>query len=143
MVRGPAATRTSHDGGPSILGRGARVRGRIGGDGDLRVEGQIEGDVVVSGELSIEEGGAITGDVGAASVVVGGALRGDVDARGPVAVRATAEVEGNLSGSEVSLEEGASFHGRIDAEFDLPAELAGHDGGKAAQPAAAGRGGRR
>ena len=75
MVRGPAATRgvsggVAHGGRAgtpsegSVLGRGARVRGRIGGEGDLRVEGQVEGDVVVSGELSIEEGGAITGDVG-------------------------------------------------------------------------------
>jgi hypothetical protein len=29
-----------------------------------------------------------------------------------------------MGGAEVSLEEGASFFGRIDAEFDLPAELA-------------------
>ena len=55
--------------------------------------------------------------------MVSGTLEGDVDARGPVALRATAEVEGNLSGAEVSIEEGASFHGRIEAEFDLPAEL--------------------
>jgi len=141
MVRGPAAARgVSHDGEPSVLGRGARVRGRLGGDGDLRVERQVEGDVVVSGELSIEEGAAITGDVGAASVVVSGALKGDVDARGPVALRATAEVEGNLSGAEVSMEEGASFHGRIDAEFDLPAELGG---AVTTHPTATGRGGRR
>jgi cytoskeletal protein CcmA (bactofilin family) len=134
MVRGPAAARgVSGDEGPSILGRGARVRGRIGGDGDLRIEGQVEGDVVVSGELSIEEGAAVTGDVGAASVLVSGALRGDVDARGTVAVRASAEVEGNLSGAEVSIEEGASFHGRIEAEFDLPAELAPQETGRGAR----------
>ncbi len=69
-----------------------------------------------------------------------GALKGDVDARGPVALRATAEVEGNLSGAEVSMEEGASFHGRIAAEFDLPAELGG---AVTPHPAATGRGGRR
>ena len=87
MVRGPAAARgVSGDArpggratcrGPSILGRGARVRGRIGGEGDLRVEGAESRATWSSpGELSIEEGGAITGDVGAASVVVGGALQG-------------------------------------------------------------------
>ncbi len=55
MVRGPATAQArgaSHDGEASVLGRGARVRGRIGGDGDLRVEGQVEGNVVVSGELT-------------------------------------------------------------------------------------------
>ena len=51
MVRGAAAARgTSDDGGPSILGRGARVRGRIGGEGDLRVEGPVEGNVAIRGD---------------------------------------------------------------------------------------------
>jgi cytoskeletal protein CcmA (bactofilin family) len=119
MVRGPAAARSTSDDGASILGRGARVRGRIGGEGDLRVEGQVEGDVTITGELTIDEGASVTGDVGAGAVVIGGALRGDVTARGAVTVQATAQVEGNLGGAEVSLEEGASFHGRIDAQFDL------------------------
>lgn len=130
MLRGSAAARstTSETGdtsepGESTLGRGARVRGRIEGEGDLRVEGQVEGDVRVSGQLAIEEGAAITGDIEAAAVVIGGALTGDVASRGAVTVRATAQVRGNLGASEVSLEEGASFHGRIEAEFDMPVEL--------------------
>jgi cytoskeletal protein CcmA (bactofilin family) len=125
MARAQTARSTNDDeGAASILGRGARVRGRVAGDGDLRVEGQIEGDVAISGELTIDEGAAVNGNVGAGSVVVAGTLEGDVDASGPVAIRATAKVNGNMGGAEVSLEEGASFHGRIDAEFDLPAELA-------------------
>ena len=61
-------------------------------------------------------------------MLVGGALTGDVAATGAVVIRATARVEGNMSGAEVSLEEGASFSGRIEAEFDLPAELEGRQG---------------
>jgi len=64
--------------------------------------------------------------VGASAVAIGGTLRGDVSARGVVTVRATADVEGDLGGAEVSLDEGASFHGRIEAEFDMPAELGSH-----------------
>lgn len=107
----------------SVLGRGARVRGRINGEGDLRIEGNVEGDVNVSGDLSIEDGAAVTGDVTAGAVVIAGGLKGDVSARGAVTIQATAKVEGNMGGAEVSLEEGASFSGRIEAEFDLPAEL--------------------
>jgi cytoskeletal protein CcmA (bactofilin family) len=130
MVRGAAAARgTSDEAGASVLGRGARVRGRIGGEGDLRVEGEVEGDVTISGELTIDEGASVSGDVGAGAVIVGGTLKGDVAARGQVTVRATAQVEGNLAGAEVSLDEGASFHGRIDAEFDMPAELTGASAG--------------
>jgi cytoskeletal protein CcmA (bactofilin family) len=126
MARGSAVerSRTSETSeSTSVLGRGARVRGRVSGDGDLRVEGQIEGSVALSGELSIDETGSITGDIDAASVTIAGVLLGNVVARGAVTIRAGAKVEGNMGGAEVSLEEGASFDGRIEAEFDLPAEL--------------------
>jgi cytoskeletal protein CcmA (bactofilin family) len=109
----------------SVLGRGTRVRGRIQGDGDLRVEGAIEGDVSVSGELLIDEGAEVQGNIDAAVVTIGGALTGDVASRGGIVVRASAKVSGNLGSPEVSLEEGAEFSGRIDADFDLPAELLG------------------
>jgi cytoskeletal protein CcmA (bactofilin family) len=124
MARPVTRSSATSSGEASVLGRGARVRGRISGEGDLRVEGEVEGDVTVSGDLVIEHGGSVVGDVGAASLVILGALKGDVDARGPVAVRAGASVEGDLSGSEVSLEEGAAFRGRIAADFELPPELA-------------------
>jgi cytoskeletal protein CcmA (bactofilin family) len=148
MVAGRAAARSTaseasslSERAESILGRGARVRGRVSGDGDLRVEGSVEGDVRVSGQLAIEEGGSVTGDVEAAVVVIGGALTGDVAASGAVAVRAGARVVGDLAGAEVSLEEGASFEGRIDAELDLPPELQPSlPSGAPRPPNAAGRG---
>ncbi len=126
MARGSAVerSRTSETSeSTSVLGRGARVRGRVSGDGDLRVEGQIEGGVTLSGELAIDETGSITGDIDAASVTIAGVLLGNVVAHGAVTIRAGARVEGNMGGAEVSLDEGASFVGRIEAEFDLPAEL--------------------
>jgi cytoskeletal protein CcmA (bactofilin family) len=131
MARGSAVqrSRTSEtNDATSVLGAGARVRGRVSGEGDLRVEGQIEGDVTLSGELSIDEAGSITGDVDATSVTIAGALTGDVVARGIVTIRASAKVSGNMGGAEVTLEEGASFAGRIEAEFDLPAELSPRQG---------------
>ncbi len=123
MARSTAAPTDVNEGTESILGRGTRVRGRIRGDGDLRIEGAVEGDVAISGDLTLEEGGTVKGDLQGATVTVSGELHGDVSARGAVLVRAGAKVSGNLGGSEVSLEEGASFEGRIEAELDLPPEL--------------------
>lgn len=131
MARGPAVTQSNtSDGDESVLGRTARVRGRVGGEGSLRVEGTIEGNVAVGGDLAVEEGASITGDVEARGVTISGALTGDVAARGAVAIRSTAKVAGNMGGSEVSLEEGAAFTGRIEAEFELPPELVTRQGGR-------------
>jgi cytoskeletal protein CcmA (bactofilin family) len=120
MARSTATSaNVTRDGTESVLARGTRVRGRIRGDGGLRIEGYEEGDVAVTGDLAIEEGASIKGDVQASGVTIGGELAGDVTARGAIVVRATAKVAGNLGGTEVSLEEGASFEGRMDADFDM------------------------
>lgn len=127
---GTSAAQTHSDAGESVLGRGTRVRGRVHGDGALRVEGAIEGGVQVSGDLEIDDGGSVAGDVEAGAVTIGGQLTGNASARGPITIRASARVTGDMLGAEVILEEGAVFTGRIEAEFDLPAELTGRPGGR-------------
>lgn len=108
----------------AVLGRGLRVRGRVRGEGDLRVEAQIEGDVVVSGALQLEDGASIHGGVEAASLVVAGTLEGDVSARGTIAITASGSLRGDVSAAELSLDEGGTFVGNVDADFDLPKAIA-------------------
>jgi cytoskeletal protein CcmA (bactofilin family) len=112
----------------AVLGRGAHVKGRISGDGDLRVDGAVEGDVALRGALTVSEGATITADVQATSVVVEGAVEGDIAASETVSIRSSAQVTGDIRGATISIEEGASVSGRIDADFDLPAELGGKGG---------------
>lgn len=131
MAQGAAAAPHSPSAATdSVLGRASRVRGRVHGDGALRVEGAIEGDVQVSGDVEIDDGGSVTGDVEAGALTVSGQLTGNASARGPITIRATARVAGDMLGAEVVLEEGAAFTGRIEAEFDLPAELTGRPGSR-------------
>jgi cytoskeletal protein CcmA (bactofilin family) len=123
-----AQTRTGTRGGgqEARIGSGARVRGRIHGEGDLLVEGQVDGDLAIRGDLTIAEGGSITSKaVEAQSVTIAGTLEGDVAASGPVRLVAGARVRGNLRGSAVAIDEGARFSGRLDCEFELPPELGG------------------
>jgi cytoskeletal protein CcmA (bactofilin family) len=109
---------------PAVLGKGLRVRGRIRGDGDLRVEGAVEGDVLVSGALELGAGSTIQGAVQAASIVVSGALEGDLAAEGPVAISASGRVRGDVKATALTLDEGAVFVGRVETDFDLPDAIA-------------------
>jgi cytoskeletal protein CcmA (bactofilin family) len=121
-----ARTTTRSDGQGARIGSAARVRGRIHGDGDLVVEGHVEGDLAIRGDLTIADGGVVTcKTVEAQSVTIGGTLEGDLAATGPVRLVAGAKVRGNLRGSAVAIDDGARFSGRLDCEFDLPAELGG------------------
>jgi cytoskeletal protein CcmA (bactofilin family) len=121
----------SGDGREAIIGRTTRVRGRVSGDGDLLIEGNVEGDIAVGGDLTIAEGGRATSSIEAGAVTLRGELEGNVQARGVVRIEASARVRGDIQGESVALEEGAEFTGRLDAAFELPAELGGSSGGDA------------
>lgn len=123
-----ARTSRSQASGEAVIGPGTRVRGRITGDGDLVIEGTVEGDVSVRGDLVVAQGGRATSTVEAQSVTLRGELDGDVRATGMVRIEAGARVRGDVQGESVALEEGAEFVGRLDASFELPAELSGATG---------------
>jgi cytoskeletal protein CcmA (bactofilin family) len=103
----------------SVLGAGSKVTGRVSGDGSLRIEGSVRGDVQLNGDAEIASGGSVEGNVQADAVEIGGSLQGDVNARGPVAIRAGAVVRGELKGSEVSIEPGSRISVRLDTELEL------------------------
>lgn len=103
----------------SALGAGTRVIGRISGHGGLCIEGNVRGDVQVSGEAEIAAGAGVEGSIYAEVVEVAGSVMGDIHARGPIAVRSGALVHGELRGSEVSIEPGSRVSVRLDNEFEL------------------------
>jgi len=114
------------------IGGAARIRGRVHGEGALVVEGRVEGDVALRGDLTIAEGATVTGGtVEAHAVTIAGTLEGDVAASGAIRIAGPARVRGNLSGKSISIEDGATYSGRIDCEFDLPPELGGASRGDA------------
>lgn len=114
----------------AVIGRTTRVRGRVSGDGDLMVEGSVEGDISLQGDLVVGEGARAASNVDAGAVTVRGELEGDVNARGVVRIESSAKVRGDMHGESIAIEEGAEYQGRLDAKFELPAELGGSGGGK-------------
>jgi cytoskeletal protein CcmA (bactofilin family) len=122
MAQARSASRGTSD-ARGVIGASARVRGRISGDGHLLVEGQVEGDIAIRGDLVIADGASAASNVDAQSVTVQGTLEGDVTARGAVKIASGARVVGNMHGEHVSIDEGAQFKGRLDCEFELPDEL--------------------
>ena len=66
--------------GESILAAGLTIEGKIEGSGNFRVVGRFKGTVKVNGELTIEPGAFIEGEITAESVLVAGDVRGQIAA---------------------------------------------------------------
>ena len=98
-----------------VLGRAVVVRGDLSCDGDLVVEGTVEGFVLVrDGNLEIAPHAEVLADMRATRVVVKGRVRGAISATERIELTPTAVVDGNLSASRVVLADGARFNGAID-----------------------------
>ncbi len=121
-----AQARTTNRESVGRIGSAARIHGRIHGDGDLVIEGHVDGNVALRGDLTVAEGAVVLSElIEAQSVTVAGTLKGEVTASGAVRIAAGAAVQGNLRGSSISIAEGAQFSGRLECEFDMPPELGG------------------
>lgn len=102
-----------------ILGKGLVFRGELTGEGDLQVQGQLEGKINVTGTVVILEGASIQADVSATEIVVGGVVRGNLSASGRVEVLSTGHLVGDVRGKVLVVREGAALNGKINVEAPL------------------------
>ncbi len=64
----------------SIIASGLSIEGKIVGAGHVRVAGKFKGDVQVEGNLHIDAGARVEGQVRASEVIVTGELQGNTRA---------------------------------------------------------------
>ncbi len=98
----------------SVLGPTLRFKGELRADEDFTLQGQIEGSIHHSQNLTIGPDGVVKGDSRALTIVVEGTVEGDMYALESISVRATARINGNLFAPRIAIAEGATFNGRID-----------------------------
>src|SRR5690349_17543822 len=90
-------TNSSEEGNDeTLVGPAIAIRGRIDGEEDLRVEGRIEGSIVLTETLYVEPSGVVIAEVEARDVVVSGIIIGDVTAANCITLNKGAKLIGNI-----------------------------------------------
>ena len=90
---------------------GTEIKGDIKSNGDLRVDGKVEGTINLDGKLVIGEKGIVEGDINCTNVTVAGLLKGKINVSELTALSASARIEGDLVTMKLSVEPGAEFNG--------------------------------
>ncbi|MBL8661149.1 MAG: polymer-forming cytoskeletal protein [Rhodospirillales bacterium] len=104
---------------PSLLSSDIRIRGDVSSDGEIQVDGIVDGDIVARC-LVVSEAGSVSGTIVAASVRVLGTVNGSITA-GSIRLARTARVTGDVVHEALSIEEGAFMLGHCGrAEPDRP-----------------------
>ena len=111
-----AATPPRKQASPSVLSSDLIVTGNIRTDGDIQIEGKVEGDVRAR-QLTVGETATINGEIMGDEIIVNGRVVGRV--RGlKVRLSAAARVEGDIIHKTIAIESGAHFEGSVQRQDD-------------------------
>jgi cytoskeletal protein CcmA (bactofilin family) len=97
-----------------VIGAKTTIKGEITGDEDVLVEGTVEGQVRITRDLRVGQGGLVKASLEAQSIVVSGEVVGDLTAASRVEIQASGRVTGNIRAPKIVIAEGAMFKGNSD-----------------------------
>ncbi|MBN1483523.1 MAG: polymer-forming cytoskeletal protein [Chloroflexia bacterium] len=97
----------------TVIGSTTSVEGaKIKSDGNLRVDGSIEGEIEVAGGLVVGKTGRVMANIRARQVFVAGAVKGDIEAPEGLDITTTGKVFGNITVGSLQIEQGGVFRGQ-------------------------------
>ena len=101
----------------AMIGSSIHIKGDVRGEESLVIQGQVDGTVPLKGNnLIIGQEGQVTATVHAHTITIEGTLKGDAFGEDRIILKRTANVRGNISAPQVSMEEGARFKGSMDMD---------------------------
>lgn len=104
----------------TILGKGCVVNGDFTVKQSARIDGEILGDVYVTGTLIMGTGARIDGNIEADEAIIGGDVVGNIQAQSKVELTVTAKVIGDITTNVIVIDENAIFQGRCNMNQDAP-----------------------
>ncbi len=100
--------------GPSI-----RIKGEISGEGDMVIQGRVEGKVdIKKGQVTVAKNGLIKADIYGKVISVEGEVQGNLFGEEQVVVRESGVVSGDMTAPRITLQEGAKFRGHVDTDCE-------------------------
>ena len=97
----------------TIIGASLKVKGNFYGEGNIVVEGQLEGNLKTDANLFIGDKAKVVANIEANDAIINGEVRGTLKIHQYLALGPTAKIIGDVNYSEISIEKGAIINGQI------------------------------
>jgi cytoskeletal protein CcmA (bactofilin family) len=105
----------------AFLGKGTAFKGVLSFEGTIRVDGQVEGEVVSQDTLIAGDGAFLQGEITVGTLISSGKVVGNINASQKVHVIAPANIEGNIRTPKLIIEEGVTFNGKCEMAAEVKA----------------------
>jgi len=104
-----------HNGSSSgiVLGPRDSLVGKLTTEGDVRVQGTLEGELTAGGDVSIDDKATVKANVEGRNVNVRGELEGDLVVKDRLLLAGSGSVQGNVRVRRLAIEDGATLNGNV------------------------------
>jgi len=110
-------------GGVNIIAFGTQVQGSIVTAGDCRIDGVVRGNVSSKSKIIVGQSGVIEGNIICQNIEIEGSVKAEtLNVVELIALRATANLIGNITANKISIEPGAEFSGNCRMHANKPVE---------------------
>ena len=118
----------------SVISAGLVIEGKIVGSGHVRVAGKFKGDVQVDGNLHIDSGAILEGQVRASEVMVSGELQGNIESAKRVDLQQGGVITGDVKAGSLTVAAGSRMRGNVefgweDSGKSIPVDIKGRISG--------------
>lgn len=102
----------------TIIGKNTTFNGNLECAGSVRIDGILNGDINVLGNVLISDEAVITGNIEALSVSLAGRVRGNIHTKEFLKLPSKAHLEGDIRVKSFIVDQGAVFHGKCEVFED-------------------------
>ena len=95
----------------NIIGQGTQIVGEITSTGDIRIDGNLRGNIATKGKLVIGTTGTIIGDINCKNSDISGKVKGKIVVSELLSLKSTSSVQGDIETNKLAIEPGAIFTG--------------------------------
>ncbi|NOR75021.1 MAG: polymer-forming cytoskeletal protein [Draconibacterium sp.] len=95
----------------NIISEGTVIKGDIIANGDIRIDGELAGNITAKGKLVIGPNGKVKGEIVCNNIEISGYINGKVTTTELLNMKATSKIEGDIITNKLSVEPGAVFSG--------------------------------
>lgn len=110
------------DDADTVVGRNTVLEGRVLGQGGMRIDGTVKGEVECRGTVIVGVGGRVEANITAQSAIIGGEVIGNIAVEGRLELVGKGKVRGDVSASQLVVEEGVSLEGSCHMLTHKPTE---------------------
>ncbi|MCW3077831.1 MAG: cell shape determination protein CcmA [Bacteroidetes bacterium] len=98
-------------GSVNLIGTGTKITGDINSIGDVRIDGNLVGNITTAGKFVLGPNGIVEGNVSSNNADLSGEVKGRVNVNEMLSLKATARINGDIITGRLAIEPGASFTG--------------------------------